>query len=83
MGNAAKVIHWNGTDTPDALRELPPGDYRLEAVEKETPDQLDDLPPETQARIRAGMADVAAGRTVPWAEVDEALGHRIAALRAR
>ena len=80
MGDAAKVIHWNGTDTPEALRELPPGDYRVEAV---TPDQLDGLPPAIQARIREGMADVAAGRTVPWAEVDEALGHRIAALRVR
>ena len=38
--------------------------------------------PETEARIVAGRADVAAGRTVPWSEVDAGLG-RIVAAHAR
>jgi hypothetical protein len=32
MGDAAKVIDWNGTDLPAELRELPPGRYHLAAV---------------------------------------------------
>jgi hypothetical protein len=38
--------------------------------------------PETEARILAGRAEVAAGRTVPWSEVDAGLG-RILAVHTR
>lgn len=79
MGDAAKLIDWNGIDVPETLAVLPPGRYRIELVE----DVTIDLPPQTQERIRAGIADVAAGRTVPWAQVDAELGQRIAARRAR
>jgi hypothetical protein len=79
MGDAAKVIDWNGTDVPETLAVLPPGRYRIELVEE----VATDLPPETQERIRTGIADVAAGRTVPWAQVDAELGQRIAARRGR
>lgn len=33
MGDAAKAIHWNGRDLPEALRELPLGAYSLERFE--------------------------------------------------
>ena len=80
MGDAAKVIHWNGTDFPPELASVPPGHYRLELVDA-TDDEPGDgsVSPETEARILAGRADVAAGRTVPWSEVDAGLGRIIAA----
>ena len=78
MGDAAKVLDWNGTDVPEALAELPPGRYLIQpAPEDESGDGL--VSAETEARILAGRADVAAGRTVPWAEVDAGLGRIIAA----
>jgi hypothetical protein len=30
----ARVVHWNGKDIPDELRELPAGTYVLEPVER-------------------------------------------------
>lgn len=30
----ARVLHWNGKDLPEELRELPAGTYVLEAVDK-------------------------------------------------
>jgi len=83
MGDAAKVIHWNGRDVPPALAALPPGDYRIEPVEAADDEPGDDLPPETQARIRAGMASIAAGKGIPLDEVDARLRATIAAARAR
>lgn len=43
----------------------------------------DELPPETQARILAGMASIAAGEGIPLAEADARLRATIAAARAR
>ena len=83
MGDAAKVIDWNGTDVPAEFVALPPGRYRIELVEGNEDGPGDDLPPETQARIRAGMASIAAGKGVPLAEVDARLRATIAAARAR
>jgi len=79
MGDAARVIGWNGMDVPETLAALPPGRYRIELVDEGAAS----LPLETQERIREGIADVAAGRTVPWSQVDEELGQRIAMRRAR
>lgn len=43
MGDAAKVIDWNGTDLPTELRLLPPGRYRLAMVaEHDEPAPLSD-----------------------------------------
>jgi hypothetical protein len=83
MGDAAKVIHWNGTDLPPELASVPPGDYRIEPVDRTDDEPGDDLPPETQARIRAGMASIAAGKGIPLTEVDARLRATIAAARAR
>ncbi len=44
-----------------------------------TDDRDELVSPETEARIVAGRADVAAGRTVPWSEVDAGLGRIVAA----
>jgi hypothetical protein len=50
------VIHWNGTDLPEALRSLPPGDYVVAPVEAEpllTSEEEDGLI-EALASLRAG-----------------------------
>lgn len=80
MGDAAKVIDWNGMDFPAELASVPPGRYRLEPVEDASDDPGDVVvSAETEARILAGRADVAAGRTIPWSEVDAGLERIIAA----
>ena len=33
MPRHARVVHWNGTDVPPELRELPAGRYIVEALE--------------------------------------------------
>jgi len=63
MGDAAKVIDWNGTDVPETLAALRPGRYRIEVV-AEVDDQV--LTPEMEAGIEAAMDEVAAGRAVSW-----------------
>jgi len=74
MGDAARVIDWNGTDVPagvgELLAELPPGRYRLAAVPED-----DDftLTPEGEAQLEAAAADAKAGRTVPWETVNAEL----------
>jgi hypothetical protein len=38
----ARVLHWNGKDLPEELRELPAGTYVVEAIDKAptlTPDE--------------------------------------------
>ena len=42
----ARVLKWNGRDLPDELKELPPGRYVVESVDRApelTPEQEDDL----------------------------------------
>lgn len=60
-----RLLHWNGKDVPEELRELPPGDYVLEPVETESPP----LTPEEEDGIRAALASKDAGRTVQHEEV--------------
>lgn len=85
MGDAAKLIDWNGTDVPagvgELLAELPPGRYRLEVVPAEEADDL--VSPETEARIHAARRSIAEGRGIPLAEVDARLRATLAAARAR
>ena len=57
----ARVLHWNGKDIPEELRELPAGTYVVEAVDNAptlTPDEEQGLA-EALASLRAGE-----GRTV-------------------
>lgn len=85
MGDAARVIDWNGTDVPagvvELLAELPPGRYRLAAVADDG-DEFE-LTPEQEEGIRAGMRSIAAGRTVTIEEADARMRARIAAARPR
>jgi len=42
MAGGARVLHWNGKDIPEELRELPAGTYVVEAVDSVpalTPDE--------------------------------------------
>ena len=42
----SRVLKWNGRDLPDELRQLPPGRYVVESVDRApelTPEQEDDL----------------------------------------
>ena len=57
----ARVLHWNGKDIPEELRELPAGTYVLEAIDSApalTPDEHQGLA-NALASLRAGE-----GRTV-------------------
>lgn len=57
----ARVLHWNGKDLPDELRELPAGTYIVEAVDKAPalmPDEEQGLA-EAPTSLRGGE-----GRTV-------------------
>ena len=90
MGDAAKVIDWNGTDFPEALAGVPPGRYRLEPVQGPADEPGDEpgaepddfeLTPEIEAKIEAGLADLRAGRTVSLEEADARMRARIAAAR--
>ncbi len=85
MGDAAKVIDWNGIDVPagvgELLAELPPGRYRIAVVPEA--DDGPELTPELEAKVEAGIADIRAGRTVPWSTVKAELEARIAAHRTR
>jgi hypothetical protein len=56
-----RVLHWNGKDIPEELRELPAGTYVVETVDSApalTPDEDQGLA-EALASLRAGE-----GRTV-------------------
>ena len=79
MGDAAKVIDWNGTDLPAELTDVPPGRYMLVAVDDE--DFV--VTPEDELAIARGRADVAAGRVFTLAEVDARLRATIEAASAR
>lgn len=56
----ARVIEWDGTNLPKELRELPPGQYLLEAV-----DDVTDLTPEEEAGILLAMDQIEAGQGIP------------------
>jgi hypothetical protein len=47
----ARVLHWNGTDLPEELRELPAGTYVVESVDK---------PPMLTSDEEQGLADALA-----------------------
>jgi hypothetical protein len=56
-----RVLHWNGKDVPEELRELPPGTYMIEAVESALP-----LTPEEDTGLSQALGSLRAGegRTV-------------------
>ena len=84
MGDAARVIEWNGVDLPPELAEmfavLPPGRYRLEAVAEDGGFELTE---EQEAGIEAARRSVREGRVLTPAELDDRIRLRIEAARAR
>lgn len=64
------LIHWNGTDTPDALRDLPAGDYVIERAD-------DALSPEEEEGLIAALDSVRAGKGVTHAAATDALQARL------
>jgi hypothetical protein len=69
-----RVLHWNGKDLPDELRELPAGSYIVAEY------QPADLTPEEEAEIEVGLDEIDRGETVSadevHASIDEMLRHR-------
>ena len=59
-----KVIEWDGTHVPQALRELPPGRYAVEPI-----DNLPPLTPEEDTGIVDGLDQLDAGRGIPLTDV--------------
>ena len=86
MGDAVKVIDWNGTDVPAGVAEflagLPPGRYRLAAVPDDEGDGSD-LTAEEEEGIREGMRQLDAGEGVPLAVADARWQATLAAARKR
>ena len=60
-----RVLHWNGRDIPEELRELPPGDYVVQPVGAVAPL----LTEEAEEGIRTALASRDAGRVVGQDEV--------------
>ncbi len=52
-----RVLHWNGKDLPEELRELPAGRYALEPVDAVPP-----LTEEEEEGLRQALASLRAGR---------------------
>lgn len=80
MGDPARVIEWNGRDVPAEMRDVPPGRYRLVAVDE---DEELGLTPQLEAKIEQGIADIRAGRTVLWETLRAEIAAKIAAHPSR
>jgi hypothetical protein len=52
----ARVLHWNGKDLPEELRDLPAGRYAVEAVDEVSP-----LSSEEDEGVRQALASLRAG----------------------
>jgi hypothetical protein len=52
----ARVLHWNGKDIPEELRELPAGAYVVEAV-----DNVPALSPDEDRGLAEALASLRAG----------------------
>jgi hypothetical protein len=58
------VIHWNGSDLPEALRNLPAGDYVVAPV-----DAVPLLSPEEEEGLIEALASLRAGHGVEHEQV--------------
>jgi hypothetical protein len=74
MPRRARLVTWNGKDVPPELRDLPAGQYIVEAVEEEAPV----LSPEEEAGIESALESYRQGRVVDAKHareiIDAALG---------
>lgn len=53
----ARMLHWNGKDLPEELRELPPGTYVVESI-----DQPPLLTHDEESGLSAALASLHAGK---------------------
>jgi hypothetical protein len=58
----ATIIEWDGTNIPEELRQLPPGRYYLGVMA----DDDDEMSEEEEVAVMEGLADLDAGRVVPY-----------------
>jgi predicted transcriptional regulator len=65
----ARILHWNGKDVPNELRELPPGEYVLEPLIRDAPP----LTAEEEEGIRRALASRGTGRVVSHEEVTRSI----------
>ena len=62
------ILEWNGSETPEVLRELPPGRYLLQPVDDEP-----NLTPEQERGLMEAMDALDRGEGRPLEEVLERL----------
>ena len=65
----ARVLHWNGKDIPEELRELPAGTYVVEAVERTSP-----LTSEDERGLAEALACLREGDVRTLDQVRETIG---------
>ena len=61
---ATKVIEWDGSQLPKALKELPPGRYAIESIDQGLP-----LTAQEEQGIVEALAAIDAGEGIPLADV--------------
>ncbi len=67
-----RVLHWNGKDLPEELRDLPPGEYIL----VDSTPGLTDLTPLDEQGLLEAMDEVDGGEVVPWEKVRDELAKK-------
>jgi hypothetical protein len=65
---STRILHWNGKDVPNELRELPAGRYVVEAVDDVAP-----LSQEDDEGLRQALASLRAGKGRTLAQVRETI----------
>jgi hypothetical protein len=73
------VIEWDGTHVPEDLRKLPPGRYLVSDPYWDD----DEITEEEEAAVMEGLADLEAGRVLPYEEVIRELRSRYASDESR
>jgi hypothetical protein len=63
------VVHWNGKDLPEELRELPAGTYVVEAVDK-----APTLMPDEEQGLADALASLRAGEGHTVDQVRQTIG---------
>ena len=53
----ARVLHWNGKDTPEELRDLPAGRYVVQSL-----DEVVELTEEEEEGLQRALASLRAGK---------------------
>jgi hypothetical protein len=75
----ATLIDWDGTHVPKELQELPPGRYLVSDPYRDD----DEITEEEEAAVMEGLADLEAGRVLPYEDVIRELRSRYASDESR